>query len=196
MEMEVSLWNAFVQVDTSGDRTVTEDEFKKFQCFPDARKALFQILGVDTDDEVQDRLDKLMHTLFRTPTVSTSPDGCPEEAGELDSRQSSLLSPAAQSRCRPEEGLEFDDFVERILELRWDTDASSLDVDVLRAHLEKSNSRLRRRLDGLEAALRAVLDAEGQGPPSEPADPAGPRPPPEWLRQVPTELLFHVLKSR
>merc|ERR1740138_506575 len=60
-EMEVSLWNAFEQVDKSGDGIVTEDEFKKCQCIPDARRALCQILAVDTDDEVQDRLDKLMH---------------------------------------------------------------------------------------------------------------------------------------
>jgi len=57
--------------------------------------------------------------------------------------------------------------------------------------------------------LRAVLDAEGQvtpeASPSERTEPAelaasdeaaGAPPPPEWLRQVPTELLFHALKSR
>ncbi|CAK0816840.1 unnamed protein product, partial [Prorocentrum cordatum] len=106
--------------------TVSEDEFKKFQCIPDARKALCQILSVDTDDEIQDRMDKLVHTLFRTPAGSTAswaackPDDDGLEAGDgCDSQPSSLLSASVRSRnagstsSRMEKGLEFDGFVER-----------------------------------------------------------------------------------
>merc|ERR1719253_217600 len=88
---------------------------------------------------------------------------------------SSPRSPGKKPRARqrstssgildvPEKGveLEFDDFVEKILELRMDVPASALDIELCKAQAKPSDKLMNKTLKRIEAGLSSLI-AQGSG---------------------------------
>mmetsp|Transcript_132339 Transcript_132339/g.423440 ORF Transcript_132339/g.423440 Transcript_132339/m.423440 type:complete len:609 (-) Transcript_132339:122-1948(-) len=201
-ELRRTIKEAFDAVDSSKDGDISAEEWAVMREKPSLRK-MFLSLGVEPN-QLDDRLDQLQETVFgkQRATANGLPDG------------------AVEGR-----GMSFDQFMNKVIELKWDESASALDMEVLQAQAAVSNKDLRKRLIRVEAALEGLLLEEDEmevetcttptadatpsfvfvedtvslppvvgksGGRTESSDAA----PNEWLNQVPTELLFHVLKMR
>jgi len=115
--------------------------------------------------------------------------------------------------------------MERVIDLKWDTPANALDLEMLKAQVKNHDKDVKSKLAQIEKSIATVQEHIQPGrdaaaprdfPPPAAATPAAAPPPsnrarppedtaanngssrgpPEWLREVPTELLFHVLKTR
>lgn len=197
--VEETLRQAFHDVDSSSDGLVCQDEWDAMRRHPTACKSL-GLIAACNGVEVDERLDKLGKTLFRANSY-----GSHSHASGLGHSSGTNTGTDTRASNRKHEGFNFEEFMEKILELRWETEASSLDVDVFRAAVEKSNHQMSQRLAKLQDMLELLLEDMGvkvsslEDHPKSPAaggvlSPASAHA--EWLRKAPTELLFHALKSR
>lgn len=181
--LRACLFAAFEEVDTSKDGLICEEEWAQIKGSAKVRLALKE-LGVE-DNQIDERLEQMQESLFGRPTEATNEDP--------DARQ----------------GLCFEEFVEKVVDLRWDTPASALDIEMLKATIANEDKALKRKLDGLEARLGRLFMARGTAacgaaPTAEnpgtqgrlEAEPANFEDGTNWLQEVPTELLLQELKSR
>lgn len=143
----------------------------------DKVKESMTVLGVE-EEQMNHRLTQIQESLFGTTAVSAD-----EQEDEA-------------------RGLHFDEFMDKMLEIRPDTDASALDIEVLRVRVERDEKAFNARLDLIEEAL-TKMNEEGL-PPVEKSNENEKSDDPyakegsstKWLREVPTEVLFAVLNSR
>merc|ERR1712187_433557 len=103
-------------------------------------------------------------------------------------------------------GLSFDDFVDKVVDLRWDTPAGALDLEMLKSMVKADDKMLVKRLAIREENLRQLsqgntVTAKDNSEQQHFAKPhVQQEQEVDWsvspLADVPTELLFHVLKTR
>jgi len=137
-----------------------------------------------------------------------------QEGGEIRQRRVSTTS--FDKKDHPKEGvaLAFDDFVEKVLELRMDVPASALDIELCKAQAASADKIMNKTLGRIEENLSSLIAQSGSqdssSPKHMPGDHAarealrisdgqrgaGGETAPAWLREIPTDMLFHVLKSR
>lgn len=219
-ELRACLVEAFEGTDTSGDGLVSEAEWNQIVKNENVKLALIKF-GIE-ENMIEERLNQMQETIFGGKGRRASVDSSGSNNKELD----------------------FNEFVSQVVELRMDTPASALDLEMLKCNIRKEDKILNRKLDKIEAELRktmglttmlpaetsnleglqarALKDNHLQLPqlpgqlfssnesetssnnealiyPNSSASNCSEDEGPDdlrWLREVPTELLFHVLKSR
>lgn len=173
-ELKVNMKVAFKTIDSSQDGLITKQEWSKMKDQATVRNSMAN-LGVE-DQHIDIRLEQMQESLF-----GSSPD----EEDEEDAARA---------------GLTFDDFIEKVMEIRPDTDASALDIEILRVRVEREEKAFNQRLDLVEQALDSLNESDETAANDNPAakeniDPYSSSPA-VWLKEVPTEVLFAVLNSR
>mmetsp|Transcript_22162 Transcript_22162/g.49017 ORF Transcript_22162/g.49017 Transcript_22162/m.49017 type:complete len:472 (+) Transcript_22162:2-1417(+) len=133
--LQMSLSDAFEKIDVSKDGIISEEEWSHMKNLKDVRAA-FGNLGVD-EDRMDERLDQMQETLFW-------------KSGKRGEGQ--------------RVGLSFDDFVKKVVGLRWDTPASALDLEVTKNDVVTVGKELGKQLDSVESQ---VADLLGEPRPSE-----------------------------
>jgi hypothetical protein len=178
-ELKRNMATAFTAIDSSQDGLITSSEWSKMKSQPEVRASMAN-LGVE-EQYIGFRLGQMQESLFGNAE------------GDIDGR----------------EGLTFEQFISKVMEIRPDTDASALDIELLRTRVEREEMSFTSRLDFVEEALKSVNNIS----PEIPAKAAISKPVPvispsavkaeettnlsvAWLREVPTEVLFAVLNSR
>jgi len=183
-ELKANMAVAFEALDASGvkDGLITAAEWENFQKMNVVRKSL-EDLGVE-EKYMEERLEQIKETLF----------GCLAD----DDTALEQIVPVGTYTGRS--GLTFEQFMQKVVEIRPDTPAGALDIEILRVRVEREEQAFNARLDVVEDAISKML----ADPQSESTFLADGRPPPKdestsvasWLRQVPIEVLFAVLHSR
>jgi hypothetical protein len=186
-ELTQNMRKAFEMLDASGEKdgVLTAAEWDNFKDMPLVRKSL-EDLGVE-EKYMEERLDQIKETLF----------GC---VADHDTALEEIVPVGAYTG---KDGLTFPKFMEKVVEIRPDTPAGALDTEILRVRVEREEKVFNDRLDIVENALAAVL-AEPQSESNNAVNADSKLLPKdadtskieEWLRQVPTEVLFAVLHSR
>jgi len=191
-ELRKHMASAFHLIDTSKDGLITKTEWQHMRSQKTVQDSMAS-LGVE-EQHMEERLDQMQESLF----------GCHDDDDEEDDPNLPVM-PVDHSRpCRS--GLTFDQFIEKVVEIRPDTPASALDIEILRTRVEREEKTFNARLDFIEDALKSAngLDAlpptttrQGNQTSTKPnqIDPKDINPT-SWLKDVPTEVLFAVLNSR
>jgi hypothetical protein len=134
----------FEQIDTSGDGTVSKDEFNLMKDKVEVREALEKV-GVEPK-----HFFALSDVLFEPSEVVTGADAVDNVPGGNNVKQT-------------EEGnsveLEFDDFLEMVISQRPEKTASVMDAALLRQMFRTIVIRLDRKMDGYLERLRAIQDS-------------------------------------
>jgi len=190
-ELKTHMAQAFNLIDTSRDGLITPSEWKKMKMEKTVRASMAS-LGVE-DQHMEERLDQMQESLFGSLDD-------PDEMDEADSVQHIKSSSSAADASR--NGLTFEQFIEKVVEIRPDTPASVLDIEILRVRVEREEKMFNARIDFIEQALANVNAMPGA--PVAPSNNKSPQAAPDpkltsanaWLLDVPTEVLFQVLNSR
>lgn len=204
-ELRHHMAQAFIQIDTSKDGLITAQEWGKMKLEKTVRASMAN-LGVE-EQQMDERLDQMQESLFGALDMGDEEEDA-DALCELDQKE------------KKSKGLSFEKFIEKVVEIRPDTPASALDIEILRVRVEREAKKYNARLDFIEEALNSGngLDPSGALPPAlmPPAaknlnelDLPGASKPPmggredvqlnretAWLRDVPTEVLFAVLHNR
>jgi hypothetical protein len=188
-ELRRRMEQAFAAIDSSQDGLITSHEWESMKKEPAVRHSLAN-LGVE-EEHMDERLDQMQESLFE----DEDPDGQEEEPGIVRFSQYDG-KPKRCSTGRPINGLSFSEFMEKVVEIRPDTPASALDIEILRVRIEREERNIDARLNFIETALTNVTAASREAP----SPPRMSSPPQnvssDWLRDVPSEVLFAVLQSR
>lgn len=176
-ELRHHMAEAFDHIDTSKDGLISTGEWDKMKLEKTVRASMAS-LGVE-EQHMEERLDQMKESLF---------GGFCDEGYDAD---------CALKKQR--EGLTFDEFIEKVVEIRPDMPASAIDIEILRVRVEREEKGVNERLDFIEQALtnvNAFADGSSESyqathKTEEKIDSSEP-----WLRDVPTEVLFAVLNSR
>lgn len=190
-ELKTNMAQAFNLIDTSKDGLITPSEWKKMKMEKTVRASMAS-LGVE-EQHMEERLDQMQESLFGSLED-------PDEMEEVDKIQRIQSSSSASDASR--HGLTFEQFISKVVEIRPDTPASALDIEILRVRVEREEKMFNARIDFIEQALANVNASPGA--PVAPSNNKGPQAAPDpkiasanaWLLDVPTEVLFKVLNSR
>jgi hypothetical protein len=185
---------AFELIDTSKDGLITKNEWQQMRTQTQVQASMAS-LGVE-EQHMEERLDQMQESLFGADDDEEEEEGEEGEASPIAPVESSL-----PAHCRS--GLTFDEFIEKVVEIRPDTAASALDIEILRTRVEREEKTFNARLDFIEEALNSVNGTAALPPPKDakesPVKPVGKAADlsfPAWLADVPTDVLFAVLNSR
>lgn len=178
LELRSCLKEAFDKIDTSKDGLISAKEWSQIKNSDTVRDSLIN-LGVEECD-LDERLKQMQDVLFGQP--AKTPEG--KMASIEDDSQSAGEGPV----------LSFEDFIDKVLLLRWDHAASSLEVEALKLNVQVASRNLTKELDKIETQLASmplpIVDKKDiASPPITDGHP-------EFLKDVPTELILHVLKQR
>ncbi|CAE6937164.1 Cacna1h [Symbiodinium natans] len=136
-ELKVCLVEAFTAIDESNDGTISEDEWAKIATNKRVQAALLK-LGVE-ESMMEERLKQMQESLFGRRGGGQGEEDAPQDEDER------------------KDGLSFDEFVEQVIDLRMDTPAGALDVEMLKSTTSSEHKTLRRRLMYVESELRKML---------------------------------------
>jgi len=205
-DLRICLIDAFHHTDESQDGLITEEEWMNISSNKSVQASLMK-LGVE-ESMMEERLAQMQDSLFHSKKEAGDDENGPEVDRKI--------------------ALTFDEFVDQVIDLRMDTPASALDVEMLKSAVKIEDRMICKRLDKIESELQKILGVEAMDfsrpspvkeflkEPKEPQDvslpgqlindeangtatsaasatSAGGE---QWLHDVPTELLFHILKSR
>mmetsp|Transcript_27104 Transcript_27104/g.48997 ORF Transcript_27104/g.48997 Transcript_27104/m.48997 type:complete len:544 (+) Transcript_27104:83-1714(+) len=209
-DLRICLIDAFEHTDESQDGLITEEEWMNISSNPRVQ-ASFMKLGVE-ESMMEERLAQMQESLFHRKKLPG--EGEEDDVPDKDAKK----------------GLTFDEFVDQVIDLRMDTPASALDVEMLKSAVRTEDRLLAKKMDRIEGELQKILGLEGLR--TSPSISAAPAPAEDftkdtkdskdvlmslpgqlmsdeanatatstgssenWLQDVPTELLFHILKSR
>lgn len=136
--LRACLIKAFNEVDTSHDGEIAEAEWNEIGKSPEVRESLRK-LGVPEKD-MDDRLHQMSVTLFGT-----------------QSQRISVIHPEHQVH----RGLALNEFCDRIIELRWDTPAAMMDVQLFNKQYNDDCLWLHAKLEKIGASAKALtLEAD------------------------------------
>jgi len=136
-ELKVCLVEAFTAIDESNDGLISKEEWATIATNKRVQAALLK-LGVE-ESMMEERLDQMQESLFGRRSNAPGEEGAQQEE---DDRK---------------DGLSFDEFVDQVIDLRMDTPAGALDVEMLKSTTASEHKTLRRRLIYMESELRKML---------------------------------------
>eukprot|EP00929_Paragymnodinium_shiwhaense_P117041 TRINITY_DN8716_c0_g1_i1.p1 TRINITY_DN8716_c0_g1~~TRINITY_DN8716_c0_g1_i1.p1 ORF type:complete len:608 (+),score=138.43 TRINITY_DN8716_c0_g1_i1:123-1946(+) len=137
-ELQCCLTEAFQSIDRSQDGVITPSEWLELSDSEPLRNSL-EALGVERA-HLDDRLQQMRDTLFGHEDLVR-----PMEAP---------VSPAGGS---PRDGLSFEQFINKVADLRWDAPTSALDLEMLKRTVMTEQTQLKARFDGIEAKLEVAM---------------------------------------
>jgi hypothetical protein len=204
--LQECLNKAFNVISKDEDGVITQEEWANWMSNEEERKIVLdelQNLGIE-EHMMEERLNQMQETLFGDrgdgKKVGADEDECDASASLKDKRKGNVIS--------------FEEFANRVAELRWDTPAGALDVEMLKSRVTKEDRKtkltLERIQDKLQTAMESIVSMQGVGGPGgctqqevlgcgagdSGADGPAANDETAYLRQVPTELLFHALRRR
>lgn len=187
------LTEAFEMIDENCDGKIGRYEWKDMAQNKEVKQSLIS-LGIPADS-LEGKLQQLEATIF--PEVETTKG--------IGGRRFSSASDDG-------EGLTLDEFMEKMKELHPDSQIGALDLEDFKAHIESANRYLGKKLDAIGDLLQGAagkpvqsvsLDHGYRNPAAVPNDTIYQMPaakacedPARPLRDVPLEILLHVLKLR
>lgn len=186
-ELDKDMRVAFATVDVSQDGLITRAEWSKMTDHKSFRASMVN-LGVE-EQHMDERLEQIQESLF----------------GVLDREQEMAgpdeVVPMGKSGQPQRVGLSIDEFVAKVAEIRPDTPASALDIEVLRIQITEQEKLANQRLDLIEGVLakllvEAPLASDNKSSPALIKRDVPDQKSDDWLREVPTEELFKVLRGR
>lgn len=194
ISLEENIKGAFWAINEDGDAHITKKEWIEMK----TKKAVldsFEAIGF-TEDHIAEQMDEIEEHLFgaldKTKMLKESPDGC--EGDAADDRKVAMAM-----------------FVQNILEIRPDKEASYLDLFVLQTRAKRDEMQFNKHLDRVEQMLARRMNGDKTAPAQAPV--ASPNFPPSpqrieepkigtssvvdpWLQELPTDVLFAELKHR
>lgn len=168
-ELKNCLESAFKEIDESGDGLITEEEWSHIRDSDKVRQKLVQ-LGLE-ESQLEERLHQMQESIFGVKD---------EDDPSADSGEKITLN--------------FDEFVDKVLDLRWDTPASALDIEMLKASWRAEDSAIQAKLISIEDSIYEIAAANAN--PALRFEDLDAAPTEAWLHDVPTKLLVEVLQSR
>jgi len=200
-ELRQHMSEAFQSIDQSGDGFITSNEWTKMKKEKTVRASMAN-LGVE-EQFMEERLDQMQESLFGIMDADVED----ESEEEPDMGAVVPVDNGKHGKCdKQRNGLTFDEFIEKVVEIRPDAPASALDIEILRVRVEREEKTFNARLDFIEQAL---IDAKVGGSYPDPSKPSkgGKNARAEvidtrtcstavFLKNIPTELLFATLNNR
>jgi len=188
-DLRQCLSQAFRMIDESKDGLITPAEWEKMKLNQKVCDSM-KDLGVE-EEHMAERLDQMSESLF----------GGFEDEDESGEAEDSGQLRHGESRDSNRHGLTFEQFIAKVVEIRPDSPASALDIEILRVRVEREEKNFNARLDYIEQALASASpapagDIASKSALKEATVASKPDPSAAWLRDVPTEVLFAVLNSR
>jgi hypothetical protein len=203
-----ALISAFEEADKSHDKRISQEEWAQMCDSPHVKQTLVK-LGVD-QGSIRERLMQMEETIFGARSGNAG--------GNSPQRYSSV-------RVEPNTNtIGYNEFEEKVKDLRWDTPAKAVDLELLRSASHERTVAMRQQLKKVEGSLkmwaakrqssRRLTGAAPSGGTTEGSwyPKTGQKAPfsaswgPDgglaadaattWLQEVPTEMLFHILKTR
>lgn len=192
--LKMEMLKAFKWIDESGDGMITITEWEKMKDQTTFRVSM-RNLGVE-DEHMEQRLTQLEESLF----------------GYYERDPHEDLETAGSEHPPVPIALSFNQFMNKVTDIRPDSPASSLDIEVLRVSVEREQNMFDRQMCNIEGMLERLMEEEEQStaivkteshvskmesPITQDAlapitqDGLGP-----ILKDVPTEVLFSELKKR
>mmetsp|Transcript_74014 Transcript_74014/g.128451 ORF Transcript_74014/g.128451 Transcript_74014/m.128451 type:complete len:597 (-) Transcript_74014:103-1893(-) len=186
-ELDKDMRQAFATVDVSQDGLITRAEWGKMKGHKSFKASMVN-LGVE-EQHMDERLEQIQESLFGNLERDNDSAG-PDE-----------VVPMGRAGVSQRVGLSIDEFVTKVAEIRPDTPASALDIEVLRIQMMEQEKNCNLRLDVIEGVLAKLLveapAATDHKPSPAPITRDGiDQKSEDWLREVPTEELFKVLRGR
>jgi voltage-gated sodium channel len=171
-ELRHCIEDAFDRIDKNSDGVVCEAEWSQIKADQDVRTQLCS-LGVEPA-HMDERLDQMQQTLFSTCRKGHK---MPENAVH--------------------EGLQVEDLILKVIDIRPDKPASALDLEILGAKVREKDKQFGRRLDHISLLIKKMIAREAPTSASTEASTIMPEvPSASALQQIPTQLLFHEIKTR
>jgi hypothetical protein len=152
--LQEALEQAFKAADKSMDGMISEEEWKEMSADGVVRSTCFALFPSLDESQLDMQLQKLEMTLFKQ-------DKQMRHGGTKDVLSTSSMKSAASLIKKEPKTVEFERFVEQVIELRWDTAASILDVENLASHVLAEDKRLRDKMSGIEGQVAKALEARG-----------------------------------
>eukprot|EP00931_Biecheleriopsis_adriatica_P067967 TRINITY_DN4201_c0_g1_i1.p1 TRINITY_DN4201_c0_g1~~TRINITY_DN4201_c0_g1_i1.p1 ORF type:complete len:550 (+),score=121.84 TRINITY_DN4201_c0_g1_i1:57-1706(+) len=153
MSLRACLEDAFEAGDDSGDGIISEDEFIAMRSNP---RVLDQFLKLGADKQMmQEKLDQMQEVLFGVRED-------PSKEAEGDQTSPHVKPDSANDEQQQRRSLSFDEFVEQVIALQMDATCGTTDVELLKSKIQKSDARIKQRLDRLEPLLRHATGSENE----------------------------------
>lgn len=183
-----TIQEAFLEIDENQDAIISKEEWENIKDNVKVRKS-FASIGID-DARMEERLQQMQEMLFDD-----------DEDEDLD------VDPLAMKAAK---GLNLNQLIQKVVEIRPDQNASALDLELLKAQVTKEQknfmTKLRKIEEGVKQLLGAVAGGDdkaggGGGQPDMPGMPPLPSMDDDdedelKLEDVPTAMLFQCLKDR
>jgi len=150
-ELEDCLKNAFRTIDVSENGFISAEEWSKISDSEEMRASL-ERLGVESSN-MDDRLLQMQHTLFGIS---------PEQEVKKDTVVGSNVLPAPTS-VQDSKGLSFNEFIGKVVDLRWDTPTSALDLEMLKRTIQVEHRQVNAQLDRVEDKFAKLVQDIYQG---------------------------------
>lgn len=163
--------DAFYLIDTNQDGRICEAEWGQIKNNTQVRAQL-SALGVD-NEHMDERLDQIGTSLFQKHQSAFTKD-------DID---------------KTPVGYDLDDLINKVVDIRPDKPASALDLELLRAKVTVRDKQFATRLGNVEQLIGKMLERKHGGPLGSIYVP-GMSQSPSPLKEMPTEVLFHGIKSR
>jgi Na+-transporting methylmalonyl-CoA/oxaloacetate decarboxylase gamma subunit len=152
-EVKETLMMAFETLDKTHDGLVSEVEWQQIK----TDKAVIQAfcrLGID-EDKIDLKLDKMQRLLFGEQLKTAGQHSVMDDDGcncESDRRSTGEFA---------DKGLTFEDFVEKVFELREDTTATALDLERCKMQAESEERELREHLQRVGVLVERLTSKQG-----------------------------------
>lgn len=198
--------DAFAQIDCNEDGLVCKEEWGEIKNNPMVRKSL-ESIGIE-EDRMEERLGQMGEMIFtEKPYEAFTSEMSQEQLMKSPSRTNSGFGSRSTRSERETTGLSVTQLIERVIEIRPDQSASSLDMELLRSQVLKDQKAFKKKLKKIEEGVKKALGpAAALNEEDMPDMPALPSTDPMEelmdnvrgvaLEEVPLNLLIQVLRQR
>merc|ERR1719440_1481543 len=139
-DLRKHLEDAFIAIDSSQDGSITSLEWEQMKNDRSVRASMAN-LGVE-EQYMDERLQQMQESLFPGEDFQ-------EESKEMGF---TMTADGKKKRAATYSGaaLDFESFMDKVQEIRPDTPASALDIEMLRVRIEREEKSMNTRIDVIE----------------------------------------------
>jgi len=149
-ELRYNIRASFRNIDESGDDNITKEEWTRMRESADVRHS-FERIGVE-EEFMDDRLDQIEEHLFGRLDKNHMLDAAGSWMPDMTEAEINGVGP----------GIPLEEFVAHILEIRPDSPASFLDLEILRTRAERDEVLFLEQLELIEnMLLKRMVDVNG-----------------------------------
>jgi len=157
-----TIQDAFEEIDENEDGLVTAEEWSHIKENTKVRKSMAMI-GIE-DERMDQRLSQMQEMLFHGADGNENEPEPP--AGSLPSGAVPTMSKQMTTVTTGERsGLTVQQLIQKVVDVRPDQPASALDLELLKAQVNKDQKNFKAKLSRIEAGINKVFDPDGDGIP-------------------------------